>query len=109
MAKFIFCFLLILFSCSKQQKTKIVNTENEISSPVYTLEVSEYQNGWGYSIFENSKPMIIQKHIPSVQGVKGFENKEKATKCGRYIIFKLQNGLFPPSITKHELDSLEVI
>jgi len=110
MPKFIFCLLIVLFSCSTNQDSdQKEDKQNHINLPKYTLEVNEYENGWGYSISQNSKPIIIQKHIPSMPGVSGFDNKEKAKKCGEYIIFKLEKGLFPPTITIRELDSLEVI
>jgi hypothetical protein len=52
---------------------------------------------------------IDQKHIPVIQGYKSFSSKEKAEKTGNFIVQKMKNGIFPPTLTEQELDSLEVL
>ena len=53
--------------------------------------------------------MIDQKHIPAIQGEQGFTSKEKAEITGNYILRKIKNGEFPPTVSVPELDSLGVI
>ena len=64
--------------------------------------------GWGYQIFDGSKMLINQEHIPAVQGTKGFETKEHAEIAAKFILNKIDNGIFPPTISPQELDSLGV-
>jgi hypothetical protein len=68
---------------------------------------SEYA-GFGFEILQGPSPLIIQPHIPAIQGMKGFHTKEQASIIGNYMIYKINNGIMPPSITVHDLDSLEI-
>jgi len=65
--------------------------------------------GWGYQIFQGPKLIIDQKHIPAVQGMNGFKSKQSAETTARYILIKINQGVFPPTISKRELDSLQVL
>lgn len=106
-------------ACSPNNKTKVnLNKVIEKSSTSAKLEVKDKfsiitifssEFGWGYQILNNGSMFINQPHIPSVQGNKGFESKEKAIVTGEYIIHKLENDIFPPTITPQELDSLKVL
>ena len=111
-------FLLLLSctflfqNCSKKQENKLEENQQEITKETdenYSYEVLSFDNGWGYQILSNNKPIIIQKHIPSVQGLRGFENEKDAVKCAELVMFKIKNGGFPPTITPNELDSLNLI
>lgn len=113
--KFIIPFIVLtLFGCSnvdnpvEDAKPKV---ENEIEQSVeksfkiiYTDEI-----GWGYQIYDGSKMMINQIHIPAIQGMKGFDSKEKAEKAATYILEKINEGVFPPTVTAEILDSLGVL
>ena len=65
--------------------------------------------GWGYQIMNWGALYINQPHIPAIQGNKGFDDKDKAIKTAAYIIYKLENNMFPPTISPQELDSLGVL
>lgn len=65
--------------------------------------------GWGYQIFEGNKMMINQTHIPSIQGNKGFDTRQAAQITANFVLYKLSNNIFPPTLNKKELDSLGVI
>ncbi|MFN5911173.1 MAG: DUF4907 domain-containing protein [Bacteroidota bacterium] len=80
------------------------------SSPEFTVIAVEYpESGWGYQILQDGKLAIDQKHIPVIQGYRGFSTKENAEKTANYIVDKLERGIFPPTLTIEELDSLEVL
>lgn len=99
----------------KAQKSQIETTEK--SSPQfpssdtnsnYVLETIQLEVGWGYEIYKDGSLLIRQKNIPAVQGVHTFETKEEAAKLGVYVLDKIKNGYFPPSVTVDEIDSLQI-
>lgn len=114
--------LLALTSCIEQpspNKEPLVPQKNTVSTKDIPEEVdseelslkitdSEY-GGFGFEILQGENTLIIQPHIPAVPGMKGFETKEQATIIGNYMIYKINNGIMPPSISVQDLDSLEVI
>lgn len=67
------------------------------------------ENNWGYQLFDGSKMVINQTSIPSVQGIDGFDTREKAERTAKFIVQKLERGVFPPTVDKKELDSLGVL
>lgn len=110
---------ILIGSCGEKSASLSVEDNQEITSsqprsnasdPEFTLITVEYPNvGWGYQILQDGKLAIDQKHIPVIQGCKSFSSKEKAEKTGNFIIQKMKNGVFPPTLTEEELDSLEVL
>lgn len=65
--------------------------------------------GWFFKIYKGSKPFINQNHIPSIQEAKAFNDSMQAANVGNLMKYKLENGIFPPSISVQELDSLKII
>ncbi len=65
--------------------------------------------GFGYDILENDEVRIHQPTIPAIPGNKGFSTNEMAEKAAAFVIYKLDNGVFPPTIKKEELDSLGLL
>ena len=65
--------------------------------------------GWGYQIFDGNTMVINQIHIPSIQGNIGFKSRESAQLAANFILYKLSNGVFPPTVDEKELDSLGVL
>lgn len=63
---------------------------------------------FGYQIFNNDKVYIRQKNIPAIAGNYAFKTKTDAKKVANLVIYKLQKGLLPPTITVVELDSLKI-
>ena len=53
--------------------------------------------------------IINQPHIPSIQGNKAFSSRFKAAIAAQFILDKINNNIFPPSISPEELDSLGVL
>jgi hypothetical protein len=109
--------LLVLFSCGNSEPKESLDQfkkreiySEKVQEPSYTMEVSENAEiGWGYQLFKEGKLMIDQKHIPAIQGEQGFSSKEKAEITGSYILRKIKNGEFPPTVSVQELDSLGVL
>lgn len=65
--------------------------------------------GWGYQIFDGPKMMINQIHIPAIQGNKGFKSRQSAQITANFVLYKLSNNIFPPTVNSKELDSLGVL
>lgn len=77
---------------------------------IYTLKVMQNDTGaWYYHILKNQKTLIIQKSIPAISGNRAFIDSLQAARVGGLVIYKLSGGIFPPGISKKELDSLQII
>ncbi len=124
---------LIVFSCQQKKDKKIelqqekvaINqkeakelAENLNQAPskksaalsVYHSESFETPNvGWGYSIFEGTKEIIHQPHIPAIQGNQGFATKEISERVAKEIIRKLDLGIMPPTLSVDEMQKLGAI
>lgn len=96
----------------KKADEKRANKKNKLQELVgesLTLKItdSEY-SGFGFEIIRGTNPLIIQPHIPAIQGIKGFKTKEQASIIGNYMIYKINHGIMPPSISVQDLDSLGI-
>ena len=97
-----------------QTSTDHVNSSNYSHIISYSFSDTTYRlipsnaNTYGYEILINGKALIRQKNIPGLPGVTGFKRKEDAEKTARLVLKKLAAGIIPPSIDKHELDSMKV-
>jgi len=99
-AAFITLFALS-YSCNHAAK--------ENTSQGHKLDIAAIQvgNGWGYNILVDNKVYIHQYCIPAVGGNKVFSSKEDALKTARVVVEKMMKGKIP-SITRHDLDSLNI-
>ena len=52
--------------------------------------------------------VIKQEHIPAVQGIRSFSSQEQAQKAAEIIKAKLDQGIFPPTKSMAELQSIGV-
>jgi len=117
-------FSLINISCGDEKKEETKKTdaskpvagynpyENaDMTVEVFKVDSIEYNGsrGWGYDIMIDGKVFIHQPNIPAIMGNNGFSSEEKATAAGEFIISKIKNNIFPPSVTPEELDSLGVL
>lgn len=87
---------MLLVACSAR-KDKVV----------LRLEPLRTDNGWGYRISSNGRPLISQRHIPVVAGYRSFRSEEDAMRVGRLVMYKLKQRL-SPAVTARELDSLRI-
>ena len=74
----------------------------------FKVETVRGEHGWGYRVRQDTTPVIEQKVIPGVPGISGFTTEEEAAKTGALVKQKLDKGIFPPTISTHELDSLRI-
>jgi hypothetical protein len=74
----------------------------------YILETFISDQGWGYRIYDSDKKIIEQPHIPVIMGFVPFRSEEDAKKIGNFALEKVMNGIFPPTITLNEIDSLNI-
>ncbi|TAH39083.1 MAG: DUF4907 domain-containing protein [Bacteroidetes bacterium] len=80
--------------------------------PKYEARVFQVESpalGFGYRIFVDGVQRLNQNTIPSISGNKAFSSPEKAMKAAEFVIHKMQQGSFPPSVNEAELDSLGVL
>lgn len=105
--------LIILFphlagQVSANSNTKLTR-ENLYSHADTTYRIiPSIDNTYGYEILINGKAFIRQKNIPGLAGLAGFKRKKDAEKTARLVLKKLSAGLMPPSVAKHELDSMKI-
>jgi hypothetical protein len=92
------------FNDESQDGLMLLETEQYTSESFYTEGI-----GWGYRILNQGAPYINQPHIPAVSGVNGFESEQDALITANFAIYKINNGIVPPTISKTELDSLGVL
>lgn len=77
-----------------------------------TLEyhIIEAPNGtYGYDIFSNGRLFVHQTNLPGQPGIEGCSTREDAEKLATMVIAKIRRGEMPPSVTKAELNSLQLI
>ncbi|GGB88309.1 DUF4907 domain-containing protein [Dyadobacter sediminis] len=74
------------------------------------FSVKSFRNGtgWGYRIYQDTAAVIEQPFIPGMAGNVSFSTEEQALKTGRLVEQKLENGIFPPTVTMQELDSMKI-
>jgi hypothetical protein len=102
--------ILSFTSCDQTKKEDEVqiSTSKKLSSDPYRIEIISLQNGFGYQLYENKKLIIDQQTIPAIQGNQAFQTYESAEKCAEFCLQKIKKGIFPPTITVEELNSLGI-
>ena len=90
-------------------KDKPVEAEKrEKDSSVCEVRTVENSLGWGYEVWQNGAMVIKQEHIPAVQGIHAFSSQEQAQKAAEIIKAKIEQGIFPPTMSMAELQSIGV-
>lgn len=64
--------------------------------------------GYGYRISTASGIVIHQPHVPAVPGHLGFETAHGARRVARLVAHRIEAGIFPPAISRRDLDSIGV-
>ena len=124
MIKYLFALIIIVFfSCSpSSQKTENPSFDSTYLSPQEnTVSVQNFstqfflidslnpKQGFGYNILVDGALFIHQTSIPALPGNNAFSTKEKAERVANLVIHKLKNNIMPPSVSKKELDSLNIL
>ncbi|HBL77838.1 MAG TPA: hypothetical protein DD458_21630 [Prolixibacteraceae bacterium] len=101
-------FAIIVFgifasSCHSDKKQQ----NSAEGKSVQWVETFVSGDGWGYEIKIKGKTKIKQPYIPVIEGNLPFDSEIEARRVGELVLGKMKKkGL--PSITKHELDSLQI-
>jgi uncharacterized protein DUF4907 len=78
------------------------------STPSYTMQTYQTEEGWGYRILKNDKPIINQYRIPAIQNKYAFPSEKSAIIIGERVLEKIQLKEIP-SISTDDLMELMVI
>ena len=97
---------LLLFSffisCNNHSSNKEIVNNDTFVIKVYSVD----SLGWGYDICKDKKAIIHQPTIPAINGNVAFKTKENANKTAELVVEKLKNNVFPPSLTKEEVEQI---
>lgn len=87
-----------------------VSEQSPETSNKYAYEVIYTDSiGWGYQILQDGSVIIKQTYIPAIQGNHAFRTEEDAQKTAEFILEKMNNNIFPPTLSKEELTYLNVL
>ena len=100
-----FAFIAFIFTSCNGKKDKNVESEGFQRLSVKSMHG---ETGWGYRIYQDTTVIIEQPFVPGIPGNVGFISEEQALKTGNLVEKKIQKGIFPPTVTTHELDSMQV-
>lgn len=101
----LWAFAAVVFFSSCQGKKENAGSEGLRN---YKVSAIKLDSTWGYRISQDTVPVIEQKIIPGLPGNAGFSTEQDAIKTGGLVVKKLNQGLFPPSVSREELDSLGI-
>ena len=70
--------------------------------------IARPDRGYGYTILAGSKILIRQESIPGLPGNRAFTTKADAARVAALVIHKLEQKIFPPTVTSAELERLHI-
>ena len=106
---FIYALLLTMaLQARGQQASSALQTGDRTSGRISSRIISLPDGGFGYDILVQDHLLIHQPAIPGLPGNKGFKTREDAQSVALLVIGKLKSNLMPPTVTVHELDSLQI-
>ena len=119
---YFFICSIIFVSCNEQpKKSENSNSESETkprfepqqktanySTQLFLVDSLNPKAGFGYNVLVDGKIFVHQPSIPSIPGNQTFSSKEKAELVANLVMLKLKNNIMPPSVSKNELDSLQI-
>ena len=109
-----FLLMTLVVSCSTEPEAAKSESDSKPTVPsakdrVTFKVIYNGEQGYGYQIFRGSKMLINQQHIPAVNGLYGFESKEKAELAAQFVIERMKQGIDRPTVKAEELDSIGAI
>jgi len=115
----LFFTLFVQSSFAQQTKNKAATEDNkqvqfpdasQYSNSKFTYKIiSAANHTYCYDIFANGRLMIHQPSAPGLPGNEGFKTKSAAEKVAKLVIEKMKRGEMPPSVTKEEMEKLNVL
>jgi hypothetical protein len=93
--------ILLLFLCLSLQPSPNADLIR------YKL-IQQSGHTYGYDIISGGHILIHQVTIPGRPGNNGFLRKSDARKVAEFVVGKIRKGVLPPTVTRHEMDSLKV-
>ena len=105
---FIFTGAMFFLACSNKQTNTNIKETTEAKASVVSFELIQFNEGWGYKVYVNSKLYITQNVIPGYSGNKAFVSATDAQKVATMVVHKIENGFLPPTIEMDELNKLGV-
>ena len=88
-------------------RPKHSTAKSSVSTLGFTI-IPSAGNTFGYDILDSKKKLIHQPSVPGIPGNKGFAKKADAEKVAKLVMNKIRDNQMPPTISKHELDSLKI-
>ncbi|PKQ64962.1 hypothetical protein BZG02_03700 [Labilibaculum filiforme] len=64
---------------------------NRNSVPTHSMETYKTEDGWGYKILKNNKPIINQYRIPAIQEKHAFPSEKSAKIIGEKVLERIQS------------------
>lgn len=93
----------MLLACTPQTAQPAAS---EPAKPSPTVRVIASDTGFGYEIWVEGKRVILQRHVPAVQGKQPFPDSVLARKTGELCAGKIRDGIFPPSLSLAEVEEI---
>jgi hypothetical protein len=123
MTKLILAFCATMFAPFLFNASKISAQLSNISTPTRDQKITGHsvtktqityviiknrQGNFGYDILNGNRIIIHQLSVPGLQGKEGFITKRDAAKVALLVVRKINKNIFPPTITRQELQSLKI-
>jgi hypothetical protein len=94
--------------CYFSNRSGVQESQNGEGFRNLKAQAFELNGGWGYRILQDTTAFIEQAGVPGVPGQTPFRTEGEANSVASLVIQKLNKGIFPPSVTTAELDSLHI-
>lgn len=101
-------FLMIALFLTRAAFAQMPSGNEKKESYSYVIMVGK-NSTWGYDIYREKKLIIRQPTIPGQPGDHGFATKEAASRVAELVIEKIERGEARPTVTKEELQKLNVL
>lgn len=113
--------IALAYGCHSEKTKAVPKSTNKTDSTEHRIQADPGKTGnyievfklsdkeeWGYDVHIDGQHVIRQENIPGLQTMKGFNTKEDAKKVAEFVLQKIENEIFPPTVSKKELDSLAI-